>query len=81
MSHVYIKNISSGDSITLASGGDYSGNTVTDDGYIEVSTGGGNSYMIFTDDETTLTTYLDASNNSLSCKIHRLIANSLSPFI
>ena len=60
MSHVYIKNINSGDSITLAAGGNYSGNTITDDGVIEVTTSSG-SYMLFTDDETTLTTYLDAA--------------------
>ena len=56
MSHVYIKNIEGDDKITMAAG-DYSGNIVKDDGVITVQSGA-NSYMIFTDDEATLETYL-----------------------
>jgi len=59
MSHVYIKNIGVGDSITMAAG-DYSGNSDKNDGQITIESGG-SSYMIFTDDEAALENYLAAA--------------------
>ena len=60
MSHVHIKNISTGDSIVMDSSDHYAADTVND-GVLNVDKTDGSSYMIFIDDERMLKTYLETA--------------------
>ena len=59
MSHVHIKNFSEGDSIVMESTDTYT--DTEDNGIITVDKSDGSQYMIFTDDETMLKTYIDTA--------------------
>ena len=58
MSHVHIKNITATDTIRRNDGDTIVNNSATDN-MIAIQNSAGNSYMIFTDDESTLETYLN----------------------
>ena len=61
MSHVHIKNFSTGDSIVMDSSDSYAADTVND-GILNVDKTDGSSYMIFIDDESMLKTYFETAS-------------------